>query len=82
MKLYDLCIVIGHLKLEWNGSFAIIIEDFYPNYFLVELWTFEQDNEVEMVSFLPNNLRLATKEEFEEYQIRFKEYCSNNENPI
>ncbi|KAF2326493.1 hypothetical protein [Flavobacterium ginsenosidimutans] len=77
MKLYDLCIVVEHLKKEWNGQFAIIIEDFYPDYFLVELWTFEENNEVEMTSLLTNNLRLATKEEMEEYQIKFKEYCRN-----
>ena len=82
MKLYDLCIVIGHLRQEWNDKFAIIIEDFYPDYFLVELWLFEQNNDVQMVSLLPNNLRLATKEEVEVYQIRFKEYCSNNDSPI
>ena len=79
MKLYDLCIVVEHLNQQWNGMFAIVIEDFKPNYFLVELWTFEKDNEVEMASILPNNLRLATKEETEEYQIIFKEYCDRNE---
>lgn len=78
MKLYDLCIVINHSKMEWNGKYAIIIEDSYPEYYLVEFWTFEPDNEVQMKSFLPSNLRLAAEDEVKEYQEKFKAYCDRN----
>ena len=82
MKLYDLCVVIQDSEIELNREYAIIIEDFYPNYYMVELWTFESNNEVKMKSLPPKILRLATEEEKKEYQLKFKVYCDENNNSV
>ena len=82
MKLYDLCIVIGHSVSEWNNKYAIPIEDFLPKGFVVELWTFDKENSSSMTSMFTENLRLATKEEEEEFQSKFRKYCADYGNPI
>lgn len=81
MKQYDLGIIVNHPNYLWNDKFAIIIEDFYPEYYMVELWLFEQNNEVKVTSILPKQMRLATQNESKSFLIQFKEYCDRNENP-
>ncbi len=74
MELYDLCVLKNTLGCK---KFAIIIEDFYPKYYIVELWIFENNNGAEIKSFSPNELRLANDFEKEEFKLNFEKYCSD-----
>ena len=47
MKLYDLGIIANSDNLM-NGSYGIIIEDFSPTYYIIENWTFEKGQEVDI----------------------------------
>ena len=51
MKLYDLGIIANSDNLM-NGSYGIIIEDFSPTYYIIENWTFEKGQEVD-IKFIP-----------------------------
>ncbi|WOC53121.1 hypothetical protein BPO_p0038 (plasmid) [Bergeyella porcorum] len=76
MKLYDLCIVKQNTEYpEISGIYAIILED-CGVYFLTEVWDFTKE-EVRVLGISKNNLRLATKEEEEEYMKKFNEYIAD-----
>ncbi|MEB3016048.1 hypothetical protein VJJ50_04030 [Capnocytophaga ochracea] len=49
MKLYDLGIIANSDNLM-NGSYGIIIKDFSPTYYIIENWTFEKGQEVDIKS--------------------------------
>jgi hypothetical protein len=81
MKQYDIGIIKDHANENFNGAYAIIIEDYLKEFFLVEIWNFEAFDGAEIDSIPKESLRLATEEEIKEYQVKFKEYCDRNENP-
>jgi len=78
MKQFDIGIIHRHEDDNLNGDYAIIIEDYLESYYLVEHWSFELNNEVEVTDLKKEYLRLATEYEIKEFQIKFKEYCDKN----
>lgn len=76
VELYGLGIIVNSDTLI-NGSYGIVIEDYFPLYYIIEYWTFEENKEVEMQSLSANNLRPATKEEKEEYMKKFNQYIAD-----
>ena len=72
MKLYDLGIIANSDNLM-NGSYGIIIEDFSPTYYIIENWTFEKGQEVDIKS-IP-----IKKNQEEEFQVKFQKYIEENE---
>ena len=47
----------------------------------LELWNFEKLDGADINYLNKKYLRLATEEEIKEYQVKFKDYCDNNESP-
>lgn len=78
MKLYDLGIITNSDNLM-NGSYGIIIEDFSPTYYIIENWTFEKGQEVNIKSIPITNLRAVTNQEEEEFQVKFQKYIEDNQ---
>lgn len=78
MKLYDLGIIANSDNLM-NGSYGIIIEDFSPTYYIIENWTFEKGQEVDIKSIPIKILRAVTNQEEEEFQVKFQKYIEENE---
>ena len=77
MKLYDLGIIANSDNLM-NGSYGIIIEDFSPTYYIIENWTFEKGEEVDIKSIPIKNLRAVTNQEEEKFQVKFQKYIEEN----
>lgn len=77
MKLYDLGIIANSDNLM-NGSYGIIIEDFSPTYYIIENWTFEKGQEVDIKSIPIKNLRAVTNQEEEKFQVKFQKYIEEN----
>ena len=77
MKLYDLGIIANSDNLM-NGSYGIIIEDFSPTYYIIENWTFEKGQEVDIKSIPIKNLRAVTNQEGEKFQVKFQKYIEEN----
>ena len=77
MKLYDLGIITNSDDLM-NGSYGIIIEDFSPTYYIIENWTFEKGEEVDIKSIPIKKLRAVTNQEEEKYQVKFQKYIEEN----
>ncbi|CAI9429313.1 DUF2098 domain-containing protein [Candidatus Ornithobacterium hominis] len=73
VNLYSLGIIVNSEDLK-NGSYGIVIEDFYPDYYIIENWTFEEGNEGGMTSLPAICLRPATDKEQEEFQKKWKKY--------
>jgi len=79
MKQYDICILIKNYNAYLTGTYVIVLEMIEnKNYLLVELWDFERFDGAEIDIVETSNLRLATDEEIEIYQARFKMYCDKN----
>lgn len=80
MKRFDLCIVQDTNSI-YAKSFAFILDEDIENYYHVEIWKFKSNEGADLDYILKTDLRLATEIEIKEYQTKFKEYCSRNENP-
>lgn len=77
MKLYDLGIITNSDDLM-NGSYGIIIEDFSFTYYIIENWTFEKGEEVDIKSIPIKKLRAVTNQEEEKFQVKFQKYIEEN----
>ena len=77
MKLYDLGIITNSDDLM-NGYYGIIIEDFSPAAYIIENWTFEKGEEVDIKSIPIKNLRAVTNQEEEKFQVKFQKYIEEN----
>ena len=76
MKLYDLGIITNSDDLM-NGSYGIIQKIFLLH--IIENWTFEKGEEVDIKSIPIKNLRAVTNQEGEKFQVKFQKYIEENE---
>lgn len=81
MNRFDLCILKQNMLDYEEGTYAIILDMDEGDDYHLELWNFEQFDGADINYLNKKYLRLATKEEINEYQIKFKEYCDRNESP-
>ncbi|KAF2326492.1 hypothetical protein [Flavobacterium ginsenosidimutans] len=78
MERFDLCILKQNVLVYEEGTYAFILDMDEGDDYHLELWNFEKLDGADINYLNKVYLRLATKEEIEEYQIKFKEYCNRS----
>ena len=80
MNRFDLCVLVDDVFEYRKETFAIILDMDEGNYYHIELWDFERFAGANLNYIDKKHLRIATEEEKEIFQQKFKEYCDSNDN--
>lgn len=78
MERFDLCVLTNDVSKYEKGTFAIILDTDEGEYYNLELWHFEKFEGAELCYLDKKYLRLATKNELKEYQLKFEKFCNKN----